>query len=249
MIVGACCVAINAPCQGTKSLKSDRPGGPVGLEDLSRPADARQQPSHDSVVRLATAALKLVLLDGPFGEARGLICRLSLVLRKRHPLANDFPTRLVIFHVCGSLGCNFSTRLEATASFTVSRNSSGSVHAIRTASMWRVSRFPPPECREARALPPKNGLRLNDLRRTDQPSLDAFIDSHFEIRSAKPPPGVATSRDINDDTVSLSRFGTFRKSIAEIDRTNQIIPVLHPSRGASKGTVHKQPSPPTAWAE
>src|SRR6516165_1857773 len=72
-------------------------------EDLSRPADARQQPSHDSVVRLAAAALKLVLLDGPFGEGRGLICRLSLVLRKRHPLANDFPTRLVVFHVCGSL--------------------------------------------------------------------------------------------------------------------------------------------------
>src|SRR6516165_3578826 len=75
-------------------------------EDLSRPADARQQPSHDSVVRLAAAALKLVLLDGPFGEGRGLICRLSLVLRKRHPLANDFPARLVVFHVCGSLGCN-----------------------------------------------------------------------------------------------------------------------------------------------
>ena len=109
----------------------------IDLEDLSRPADARQQPSHGSVVRLAAAALKLVLLDGPFGEGRGLICRLSLVLRKRHPLANDFPTRLVVFHVCGSLGCNFSTRLEATASFTVSRNSSGLVHAIRTASMWR----------------------------------------------------------------------------------------------------------------
>src|SRR5215831_5671512 len=131
MIVGASCVATNAPWQGTKSLSR------IGLEDLSRPADARQQPSHDSVVRLATAALKLVLLDGPFGEGRGLICRLSLVLRKRHPLANDFPTRLVVFHVCGSLGYNFSTRLEATASFTVSRNSSGLVHAIRTASMWR----------------------------------------------------------------------------------------------------------------
>jgi len=159
----------------------------IGLEDLSRPADARQQPSHDSVVRLAAAALKLVLLDGPFGEGRGLICRLSLVLRKRHPLANDFPTRLVVFHVCGSLGCNFSTRPETTASFTASRNSSGLAHAIRTASMWRASRFPPPECLEAGALPPKNGLRLNDLRRTDQSSLDAFIDSHFEIRSAKPP--------------------------------------------------------------
>ena len=96
----------------------------IGLEDLSRPADARQQPSHDSVVRLAAAALKLVLLDGPFGEGRGLICRLSLVLRKRHPLANDFPARLVVFHVCGSLGCNFSTRPEATASFIASRNSS-----------------------------------------------------------------------------------------------------------------------------
>jgi len=57
-----------------------------GLEHLSRPADARQQPSHDSVVRLAAAALKLVLLDGPFGESRGLIGRLSLVLRKRHSI-------------------------------------------------------------------------------------------------------------------------------------------------------------------
>src|SRR6516225_3831608 len=108
-------------------------------EDLSRPADARQQPSHDSVVRLAATALKLVLLDSPFGEGRGLICRLSLVLRNRHPLANDFPTRLVVFHVCSSLGCNFSTRPEATASFTASRNSSGLAHAIRTASMWRAS--------------------------------------------------------------------------------------------------------------
>src|SRR5262249_45074401 len=90
----------------TRSLKSD------GLEDQSRPADARQQPSHDSAVRRAAAALKLVLLDGTFGEGRGLIHRLSLVLRKRHPLANDFPTRLAVFHVCGSLGCNFSTRLE-----------------------------------------------------------------------------------------------------------------------------------------
>jgi hypothetical protein len=30
------------------------------------------------------------------------------------------------------------------------------------------SRFPPPERLEARAVPPKNGLRLNDLRRTEQ---------------------------------------------------------------------------------
>src|SRR5215469_17742041 len=80
------------------------------------------------------------------------------------------------------------------------------------AAVWRTPygqrpcgahRDPPPKCLEARALPPKNGLRLNVLRRTDQPSLDAFIDSHFEIRSAKPPQGVATSRDINGDMVSL----------------------------------------------
>jgi hypothetical protein len=108
--------------QKSYRLKVDR-SSRIGLEDLSRPADARQQPSHDSVVRRAAAALKLVLLDGTSGEGRGLICRLSLVLRKRHPLANDFPTRLAVFHVCGSLGCNFSTRPKATGSFTTSRNS------------------------------------------------------------------------------------------------------------------------------
>ena len=134
-------------------------------------------------------------------------------------MANDFPTRLMVFHVCDSLDCNFSTRPEATASFTASRDSSGLAHAIRTASMWRASRFPPPECLEAGALPPKNGLRLNDLRRTDQLSLDAFIDSHFEIRSAKPPPGVATSRDINGDMVRLYfSLWNVPKSTAEIDR-------------------------------
>src|SRR5262249_15925779 len=53
--------------------------------------------------------------------------------------------------------------------------------------MWRASRFPPPECLEARALPPKNGLQPNDLRRTDQPSLDAFIDRHCESACKKDP--------------------------------------------------------------
>jgi len=92
-------VALNALRQGTKSL--------LGSAWRTCHDLPTRDNSHRSVARLAAAALKLVLLDGP-GEGRGLICRLSLVLRKRHPLANDYPTRFVVFHVCGSLGCNFS---------------------------------------------------------------------------------------------------------------------------------------------
>src|SRR5262249_5511256 len=47
-------------------------------------------------VSIAPAALKLVLFDGPFSERCGLLCRLSLVLRERHPLANDLPAGLVV---------------------------------------------------------------------------------------------------------------------------------------------------------
>src|SRR5262249_24764435 len=89
-------------------------------DDPLRPADARRQPSHDSVVRLAAAALKLVLLGGPFGEGRGLFCRLSLVLRKRQPLANDLPARLLVFHVCGSLGST-GQRISARPSGVINR--------------------------------------------------------------------------------------------------------------------------------
>src|SRR5262245_23323478 len=69
------------------------------------------------------------------------------------------------------------------------------------------------------ALKPARCHRRMVSGRTDQPSLDAFIDSHFEIRSAKPPPGVATSRDINGDMVSLYfSLWNVPKSTAEIDR-------------------------------
>ena len=49
-------------------------------------------------MRIEPAALELVLLDGPLGESCGLLCGLALILRKRHPLANDPPARLVVFH-------------------------------------------------------------------------------------------------------------------------------------------------------
>jgi len=48
--------------------------------------------------------MELVLLGRLFGECRNLFFGLSLFLRKGHPFANDFPARLVVFHVRGSLG-------------------------------------------------------------------------------------------------------------------------------------------------
>src|SRR5262249_57976652 len=63
----------------------------IDLEDLSRPADARQQPSHDSVVRLAAAALKLVLLDGPFAAGPGRACPFRLPVRRPPHLRMAFP--------------------------------------------------------------------------------------------------------------------------------------------------------------
>jgi hypothetical protein len=70
----------------------------------SLPTNAGQQPSNYALVRIAPAALNLVLLDGALSKCCGLFSRLSLVLWKRHPLANDLPARLVVFHVCSSLG-------------------------------------------------------------------------------------------------------------------------------------------------
>jgi hypothetical protein len=48
--------------------------------------------------------MELVLLGRLFGECGNLFFGLSLFLRKSHPFANDFSTRLVVFHVRGSLG-------------------------------------------------------------------------------------------------------------------------------------------------
>ena len=61
--------------------------------------------------------MELVLLGRLFGECRSLFFGLSLFLRKGHPFANDFSTRVVVFHVRGSLGyliCNSRARPRAT---------------------------------------------------------------------------------------------------------------------------------------
>ena len=47
--------------------------------------------------------MELVLLGRLFGECHNLRFGVSLILRKRHPFANDFSARLVVFHVRGSL--------------------------------------------------------------------------------------------------------------------------------------------------
>src|SRR5262249_3658296 len=80
----------------------------AGLRASSRPASARQQPPQYPTVRITAAAVQLVLLGGLLGERRGLFCGLSLVLRKRHPLANDPSARLLVFHVRGSLHRGFT---------------------------------------------------------------------------------------------------------------------------------------------
>ena len=70
----------------------------------SLPTNAGQQPSNYPLVRIAPAALKLTLLDGTLSKRSGLLCRMSLVLWKCHPLANDLPAHLVVFHFPQSLG-------------------------------------------------------------------------------------------------------------------------------------------------
>jgi hypothetical protein len=47
--------------------------------------------------------MELVLLGRLFGECHNLFFGVSLILRKRHPFANDLSARLVVFHVRGSL--------------------------------------------------------------------------------------------------------------------------------------------------
>jgi hypothetical protein len=52
----------------------------------SRPADARQKPTHHPLVWITSAALKFILLHGLLGKGRSLLCRLSL--GKCRPLTN-----------------------------------------------------------------------------------------------------------------------------------------------------------------
>ena len=50
-----------------------------------------------------------------------------------------------------------------------------------------LPRFPAPECCEARAVPPKDGLRLNDLRRTEQARPEpGHPDQQGPITAAQP---------------------------------------------------------------
>jgi hypothetical protein len=46
-------------------------------------------PANYPLVQIAPTPLKLALLDGTLSKGSGLLCRLSLVLWKRHPLVND----------------------------------------------------------------------------------------------------------------------------------------------------------------
>jgi hypothetical protein len=55
------------------------------------------------MVRIPPTAMELVLPGRLFGECHNLFFGVSLVLRKRHPFANDFSAGLVVFHVRGSL--------------------------------------------------------------------------------------------------------------------------------------------------
>jgi hypothetical protein len=74
----------------------------------SGPTNAQQEPSHYFLVRIAAAALELILLHSPLSEGCSLFFGLSLILRKLHPFADDLSARLVFFHVRGfSLGLNF----------------------------------------------------------------------------------------------------------------------------------------------
>ena len=72
-----------------------------GLQNrsLASLASPWQQPAHHSLVRVTLAWLKFVLFDRLLCKVYSLLSRLPLVLRKRHPLTNDFPARLVIFHL------------------------------------------------------------------------------------------------------------------------------------------------------
>jgi hypothetical protein len=55
------------------------------------------------MVRIPPTAMELVLLGRLFGECHNLFFGMSLVFRKRHPFANDFSARFVVFHIRGSL--------------------------------------------------------------------------------------------------------------------------------------------------
>jgi hypothetical protein len=90
---------------GTPQASGPVGGATAGLLTQSLPklwsssAGPWQQPAHHSFVRVTPTWLKFVLLDCPLRKVGCLLGHLPPVLRKRHPLANDLPARLVIFHL------------------------------------------------------------------------------------------------------------------------------------------------------
>jgi hypothetical protein len=68
------------------------PSGRLSNLAVSRPTDAGQQPPHYLSVRIVTGRQSFHRL---LSEGLGLLFGLSLVLRKRHPFADDFAARLV----------------------------------------------------------------------------------------------------------------------------------------------------------
>jgi hypothetical protein len=59
------------------------------------------------MVRIASTAMELVLLGRLFGECHNLFFGVSPVPRKRHPFANYFSARLLVFHVPELLGSSY----------------------------------------------------------------------------------------------------------------------------------------------
>jgi hypothetical protein len=72
------------------------------ISRLSRFTDAGQQPPHYLPVWIATGGH---LLHSLLGKGPGLVFGLSLILRERHPLANDFSPR-IMFRLHLNILCN-----------------------------------------------------------------------------------------------------------------------------------------------
>jgi hypothetical protein len=65
--------------------------------------------------------VELALMGRRFGECRNLFFGLTLILRDGHRFANDFSTRLVVFHIRGSLALlGWDVRAPPTAAISLS---------------------------------------------------------------------------------------------------------------------------------
>src|SRR5258707_3621893 len=106
----------------------------------SRLTNAGQQPPHYLPVRIATGRNSLHRL---LSEGLGLLFGLSLVLRKRHPFADDFSSRLVFrLHAQDPLPLNGGRRRQhkdraATACFAAISHGVMLVSAMGSKSLIR----------------------------------------------------------------------------------------------------------------